>query len=460
MPGCDPLHPAGCLVDVGGQVGAAAPLGAVDQLVDSFATSVEKTLQVVSTLWLSHPSPSPDSLVVTGMQQDLEWVTLLVAAVGVLVALVRLGVTANPVEGVRLARMYLVMVVVTGCAGVAVATLIQAGDAMTPWFVERAYGEGYSAGNATLLTADMFRTSGRAVGLVVGLVALVVSLAQIAVMLVRGVLIIAFMAVLPTLAADTASDSGMDRFRRVCVWIFACVVYKPVAGIIYAVGFLQIRNRSGSGLAGLDEAAASTYDLVLGTGIIVLSVLALPALVRFVTPVADRAGSPLLRSGPPPGAVPGGAVVVSGVISSASGSTSAGSTPGGAPGTSTGAIPRTAVGAARVTGATVRQADAAVRHAPGQTAPTAEDEAPRDAVAGPEGTVDHRGLGSRWGAGTSGGAVTDTASGAEEPPVDQDVPEPVREPSPVTSAALVGGPGTPTEEDVITVGEGDHREHR
>ncbi|NLG22218.1 MAG: hypothetical protein GX555_12410 [Actinomycetales bacterium] len=287
---------------------------AVDKLVESFAHAVESALKVVTSAWLSVPSPSPTSSTVTTMQQNLEWVTLLVAAVGMLVAIVRMGVTSNLAEGVGLARMYLAMVVVTGCGGVVVASLIQAGDAAAPWFVERATGAGYSDGTATLITAAMLQGTGQAMGLVMGLIALIASLFQIAFMFVRGALLIVLMAMLPTIAAGTATEAGMLRFKRVCAWIFACVIYKPVAAIIYAIGFLQIKGDPAADLNGLDDVARSTYDLVLGTIIIILAVLALPALIRFVAPVADRVGGSSFSPGAALGSVATGAVVVTGVI--------------------------------------------------------------------------------------------------------------------------------------------------
>jgi hypothetical protein len=314
MPPCNPLHPVTCAGDAAGSVAGAVAGSAVDKLVESFAHAVESALKVVTSAWLSVPSPSPTSSTVTTMQQNLEWVTLLVAAVGMLVAIVRMGVTSNLAEGVGLARMYLAMVVVTGCGGVVVASLIQAGDAAAPWFVERAYGADYSSGTATLITAAMLQGTGQAMGLVMGLIALIASLFQIAFMFVRGALLIVLMAMLPTIAAGTATEAGMLRFKRVCAWIFACVIYKPVAAIIYAIGFLQIKGDPAADLNGLDDVARSTYDLVLGTIIIILAVLALPALIRFVAPVADRVGGSSLSPGAALGSVPTGAVVVTRVI--------------------------------------------------------------------------------------------------------------------------------------------------
>ena len=314
MPQCSPKNPLSCIGDAAGSVVGSVAGSAVDKLVESFAHAVESALKVVTSAWLSVPSPSPTSSTVTTMQQNLEWVTLLVAAVGMLVAIVRMGVTSNLAEGVGLARMYLVMVVVTGCGGMIVASLIQAGDAAAPWFVERAYGADYSSGTATLITAAMLQGTGQAMGLVMGLLALIASLFQIAFMFVRGALLIVLMAMLPTIAAGTATESGMLRFKRVCAWIFACVIYKPVAAIIYAIGFLQIKGDPAAELEGLDDVARSTYDLVLGTIIIVLAVLALPALIRFVAPVADRVGGSSFSPGAALGSVATGAVVVTGVI--------------------------------------------------------------------------------------------------------------------------------------------------
>lgn len=348
MPPCNPLHPVTCAGDAAGSVAGAVAGSAVDKLVESFAHAVESALKVVTSAWLSVPSPSPTSSTVTTMQQNLEWVTLLVAAVGMLVAIVRMGVTSNLAEGVGLARMYLAMVVVTGCGGVVVASLIQAGDAAAPWFVERAYGADYSSGTATLITAAMLQGTGQAMGLVMGLIALIASLFQIAFMFVRGALLIVLMAMLPTIAAGTATEAGMLRFKRVCAWIFACVIYKPVAAIIYAIGFLQIKGDPAADLNGLDDVARSTYDLVLGTIIIILAVLALPALIRFVAPVADRVGGSSFSPGAALGSVATGAVVVTGVIATggAAAPAAGAAAGGGAAGGGTAAMATGAAGSA------------------------------------------------------------------------------------------------------------------
>lgn len=403
MPSCNYADPLSCIGDAVSDAAGAVAGSAVDKLVESFAHAVESALKVVTTGWLSVPSPSPTSSTVTTMQQNLEWVTLMVAAVGMLVAIVRMGVTSNLVEGVGLGRMYLVMVVVTGCGGVVVASLIQAGDAAAPWFVERAYGADYSSGTATLITAAMLQGTGQAMGLVMGLIALIASLFQIAFMFVRTALLIVLMAMLPTIAAGTATESGMLRFKRVCAWIFACVIYKPVAAIIYAIGFLQIKGDPAAELEGLDDVARSTYDLVLGTIIIVLAVLALPALIRFVAPVADRVGGSSFSPGAALGSVATGAVVVTGVIATggAAAPAAGAAAGGGATGGGSAAMATGAAGSAGSAG----QAAGAAR---GGSGPAGA--AGGMGSSGPAGTRGEPGSQGAAGAGT--GAVAPAAAGS------------------------------------------------
>lgn len=307
---CTPLTPGECVDDAVGSVAGSA----LDSLVNSLAESTESMLRTVSTFWLSVPSPAADSPAVAVTRLNLEWLVAIMVVAGLMVAMARLAITNRMTEVASLGRMYLILTLVTGTSTLVVTALLRAGDQLAPWFVAQATGQSFSSSSATLITAPMLTGVGQGAGLILGLLALLASLLQIVAMLIRGALIVTIMGVLPVLAADTTSESGFFRFRRVLGWLGAAVVYKPVAAILYAIGFLELRNGAPAAAGdGIDEMTQALYGVVEGLIIIILAVIALPALMRFIAPISTRAGGGPSVAGTV-GGVASGAVVVAGVI--------------------------------------------------------------------------------------------------------------------------------------------------
>jgi len=270
--------------DVVGAIGGSV----LDRVTESMARAVEANLELFTTLWLKVPSPNPQQEAVAATQQNLEWITLFVAACGLLVALVRIGVKASLVEAVAVPRMYLIVILVSAAGGTVVAQLLQAGDAMAPWLVEQATEGNFSSETTALIQAAQLTQVGVGPGLLLGALALLASALQVAAMFIRAALLLVLMAWLPTVAAASGTEAGMHRLKQIGAWIFAMVIYKPVAAVIYSVGFLTLQQDQGGSF---DDIGAASFDLILGMTIILLAVIALPALIKFLVPIAARAGS-------------------------------------------------------------------------------------------------------------------------------------------------------------------------
>ncbi len=320
-----PINPADC---VGGIVSGVTD-SALDALVKSIADAVESMLQTVSTFWLSVPSPAVDSPAVAITRLNLEWLVAIMVAVGLMVAMARMAITNRVSEVAGLGRMYLTLTLVTGISTLVVTALLQAGDQMAPWFIQQATGQSFSSTSATLITSAMLTGTGQGAGLILGLLALLASILQIVAMLVRGAFVVLIMGVLPPLAADTTSEAGFFRFKRAVGWLGACILYKPVAAIIYAAGFMEMKGDTPTSAGGASQTTQSLYSVIEGLIIIVLAVVALPALMRFIAPVSQRAGG----GGNVAGAVGGiatGAAVVAGVIATGGAAAPAAAAAGGA----------------------------------------------------------------------------------------------------------------------------------
>jgi type IV secretion system protein TrbL len=120
-------------------------------------------------------------------------------------------------------------------------------------------------------------------------------------------------------------------WRKLWMWQLAFVLYKPVAATVYAAAFVTIGN------------GKSATDQVSGLALMIMSMLALPALLRLMMPISARisSGGGASNGGGSPPQGPSGA---SGVNTSAPGAATAGAGASGA-GTAAGP-PGMAVGAA------------------------------------------------------------------------------------------------------------------
>jgi hypothetical protein len=107
---------------------------------------------------------------------------------------------------------------------------------------------------------------------------IVSSIIQIGLMFVRNGMLILLIGVLPLAAAATNTEMGKMWFRKLIGWLFAFVVYKPVAALIYAAGFRLFTDQSG-GVPGM-------VRVTTGVTMLIMAVVAMPALIRFVAPKA------------------------------------------------------------------------------------------------------------------------------------------------------------------------------
>ena len=213
----------------------------------------------------------------------------------------------------ELGRYLVTYVLVSGAAAAAASVLIGGCDQMASWFITRASaGSGFADHLANLLglaTAGTSQAAGDPAGftvglagtvttafiaIVLGIIAFLATVIQIMLMLVRGGMLVLLVGTLPLVAAFSNTEMGMQWFRKASAWLLAFALYKPAAAIVYAVAF---------DLAGQQGALA----LLDGVMMLVLAILALPALLRFVVPatsaLAGAGGAGAMLAGAAGGAI-------------------------------------------------------------------------------------------------------------------------------------------------------------
>jgi hypothetical protein len=307
--GCNTLIEPACRVVghlINSGAGSAAG-GVLDGLAQAMTDGLRWVVVNTATLWLQIHSPDLASEpAVVHIQQWLLPITAAIAVGGVIAAGARMALTrrANPLIDVTGGLLTLAAATTLG---VTIATvLLKAGDAWSAWVLQQSAGGQFT--QRLELALSLGGTAAPAVVLIFGIVAIVLSLVQAALMLFRQAALVILAGALPLAAAGSVAPMTRAWVRRVTAWMLALICYKPAAAAVYAAAFTMI----GSG--------HSLQITLMGFIMLLLSVLTLPALMKFFTWTTGTIGAPGAGGGGLLNAVTVGAIAVGALRSGAGGS--------------------------------------------------------------------------------------------------------------------------------------------
>jgi len=327
--GCALTNPLGCAGGVLGSAASSVFNDALSGLARAVSETVGKVVAALGTVWLHVGTPqltttdggSAPSDAVGFIQGSLWWYAAAAAVLAVVVGGARMAWERRAQPGQELLRGLLTMVVVFGAGLTAISLLVTASDQFAGWIVDRStQGTDFGQNITAMLNLSSAAGSGLGPLLVVifGLLALLASAVQIMLMVVRGGMLVILAGILPLAASFTSTEMGLTWFRKCVSWTIAFTLYKPAAAIVYATAF----RLTGSRVQGLGD-GQGLVNVLTGLVLMIVALFALPALMRFVTPLV---GSVASGGGAGAGALAGGVVAAlpTGAISLGGG---AGATP-------------------------------------------------------------------------------------------------------------------------------------
>ena len=417
---CDFLsNPLGFAACKGGEAIQDIANDAVANAAKSISEAAAAMMRWLNTWWMEAPQPDLDSNPVNQVIGDLTWYTAAFAIIGFLFALGKMVLSQDFKSMIGGIQPVVNLIIVTACYATGITLLLNAGDGLSTWLLDRASQAGNSKGDISALA--VVTSFGSVLGsggwLIFALIELIGSIVNFAFMLFRNILLPVLMVFLPTLAAASGTEAGKQAFAKANGYLIAFICFKPVAAVIYALGlwFMNTPVVSGLGTAGAktEDLAEAVVGVCTGTGIMILAALALPALIKFLVPVAARgaggfsgggalAGAVTVAAGAAVIAATGGAGAAAGGAGTAAGSgAGAGAAGGGAGGTAAG------TGAAPAGGG----AGAAASGSGGGGAATGGKPGGASAGAGESGSKGSSGSNASGGGSTPG----DSAGGAPKP---------------------------------------------
>jgi hypothetical protein len=269
---CDTLVEPACAV-VSRVVTSAASSAASDVLsglANAISQGVRWTVENTAAWWTTIPSPDlAAEPAITRMQSWLLPITAAVAVGAMIAAGVRMVIArrANPLLDVT--GGLLTLAAVTTIGTIVPTLLLKAGDSWSAWILQVSTGGQFAQRLTSALVLG--GSAAPAVVLIFGIAAIVLSLVQAVLMLFRQAALVILAGVLPLAAAGSLAPLTRPWIRKITSWMLALICYKPAAAAVYATAFTMI----GSG--------KSPRTVLMGFVMLVLSVVTLPALMKFFT---------------------------------------------------------------------------------------------------------------------------------------------------------------------------------
>jgi hypothetical protein len=320
---CVPVIDPTCIPD---EIINRASQDILKTIAEQVGTFVTELIKIVVVGWLQLPSPKvapsldaalggQTSGAVAHLRQSTWWLVTALAVGSLLVAAARIAWNRHGREAADLAKGVLHLVLLSGLGVPIVLLLTEIGDSYSDWIINKSTDGQFQQRVAKLFAISVVPGSPmRALGfigiIIIGLILAATLAVQIMLLFGRAVGLVLLTGLLPVAAAGGMVGRNRHSRDRYVAWLLAFVLYKPVASTIYATGFWLI----GEG--------TSVMDVMSGLMTFLIALVALPALMRLITPavglLADGAGSGAMQGFAVATMLGTGAVAAGGIIASSS----------------------------------------------------------------------------------------------------------------------------------------------
>lgn len=335
--------------------------GFLNTLYHGVLDAIGETAKGLGSFWVHTPSvplEGPDNAV-TFMRDTTLWYVGVLMMISVFYAAGQMIWTRKGQPLTDLLASLLKYILVSAASVSAITMLLHAGDEFSAWVIDQSTGAEFGAALAGLMALAAFANVTIGPGLaifiiVVGIIAILISVIQIGLLIIRSAMAIILVGTLPLAYSATNTQWGKQWSQKHTAWLIAFIAYKPVASLIYAAAF-KIFGTFGSTEGDLGQRIVYFCS---GIVLMVASLLALPAMMRLIVPAvgAASAGGSMFTGaavgGAASGAVNFGSRVAARGGSAGGGAAGAGASGAGGGGAATGAAAAKGAGAAAAGAAT------------------------------------------------------------------------------------------------------------
>ncbi|MFB6723532.1 hypothetical protein ACFCV3_25355 [Kribbella sp. NPDC056345] len=260
-------------------------------IADVIIAAVEAVMKAVGFLWIYIKTPDiGQSGTVWWVHGRTTYIMIAVATIAVIIGAIQMAVSHRGEPLRDILKALLTMVVVNAGLLFVTSTLINASDQFSSWIIGRALAANDHdfAKELTLTMVDPLKDPGELLGfalvIFIGILMVITAIIQLALMIVRYGMLILLVGIFPLTAAATNTEVGMMWFKRSLAWLGGFIIYKPVAALIYAAAITMISTPAVPEGVTAEKGAPELMNLMMGITMMLLAVVALPAILRFVSP--------------------------------------------------------------------------------------------------------------------------------------------------------------------------------
>ena len=260
--------PGGCVLQkFGGDLlknGAGAIAGdTLDAAAKSAGASAGDMVTKSLTWWTYSSGVNFESPVIAEAHAYTAPLTILLLVLGIVIAGAKVAIARRGEPLVNLTVNLVTFMLVSASAVALFAAIQQAGDAFAQWVIASA-----SAGFGDRMSTAAQSSYTAAFGvIVISLLCLFLSFVQWVMMLFRYAGLVVLSATLPLAGAASVAQGRTDSIKKVLGWSVSLLLYKPIAALIYAIGFSTIGD------------SKDLITLLQGVVVLLLAVVAMPTLM-------------------------------------------------------------------------------------------------------------------------------------------------------------------------------------
>jgi hypothetical protein len=263
---CIPAIPSTCIVD--GVVDAATGLvgnAFSDAMRDGAAWVIETTVG----WWINVPAVDLTRSPADTIRGYVLWLAIVVATTGVIWQGIQLAISRKPDPLLNVGRGLFLVAPWSAVGILGPALALRAGDAFSSWVLsEAASGR---AADRLVAVASLAPIESAGAVIVLGLLMMIAGLVQAILMMFREGALVILAGVTVLAAAGSFATATRPWLPRVIGWMLALICYKPIAALVYASALALVGDSS------------DPRTLLVGLSMLILAIVALPALMKFFT---------------------------------------------------------------------------------------------------------------------------------------------------------------------------------
>ncbi|WP_033286467.1 hypothetical protein [Streptomyces sp. NRRL F-525] len=300
------------------------PVGTVISLIAK--TILAAAIAVFAGLAESVPTLD-DTTTSHDLSNKTSWIVVYLAVGSLLFAAGKMAIERRGTAGVTALKGIMRVVLVSGAATTICVAAARVADNYSTYLfddsVQKALDHIGACGDSTGIESFLL--------LILAFLLLLAGILHTILMYIRLGVMMIMLGTLPMAAAASMTDWGAGWWRKHIGWMISWLLYKPAVALVLNAGMAMITEGQNS------PTGANVNTRIAGIGVMLLSAIALPALLKLVVPAAAAmgTGNPMASMGQAGSQLASGAVQV-GAMSGASGGGGGGGAqkgPSGASGT-------------------------------------------------------------------------------------------------------------------------------